>query len=91
MCRIKTVIIVFFLSNRRESFTDFSNERVENSKLYSEIDLNLIIGDYRDRRNFEYGKCVMCTINKTIWYSQVYPQYYRGLSTWFFEMQNLFF
>lgn len=47
MCRIKTIIIVFFLSNRRESFsTDFSNERVENSKLYSEIDLNLIIGDY---------------------------------------------
>lgn len=45
MCRIKTVIIVFFLSNR-ESFTDFSNERVENPKLYSEIDLNLIIGDY---------------------------------------------
>lgn len=46
MCRIKTVIIVFFLSNRRESFIDFSNERVENSELYSEIDLNLIIGDY---------------------------------------------
>lgn len=46
MCRIKTLIIVFFLSNRRESFTDFSNERVENSELYSEIDLNLIIGDY---------------------------------------------